>query len=151
MKYTTEIIVEIPRDAFIKKLDSIENFKHWQRGFIDYEHVSGVPGKIGAQMKLNYKFGKRRMDLIETITYIDFPNEFHATYNAKGMHNVQNNYFEKISDNHTKWVSINEFYPTTFAMRMMTLFMPGTFKKQSKKYLEDFKNFAEKGTSVSHA
>jgi len=27
--------------------------------------------------------------------------------------------------------------------------MPGAFKKQSLKYLKDFKNFAEQGTSVS--
>ena len=151
MKYTTEIIVEIPLDAFIEKLDNADNLKHWQRGFIDSEHITGIPGKIGAQMKLNYKFGKRLMSLTETITHNGFPNEFHATYDTKGMHNVQNNYFEKTEENHTKWVSKNEFYPTSLVMRLMTLIMPSAFKKQSKKYMEDFKNFAEKGTSVAHA
>ena len=151
MKYTTEIIVKVPLDVFIEKLDHSDNLKHWQRGFVDSEHIAGVPGKIGAQMQLNYKFGRRRMALTETITYTDLPNEFHATYNAKGMYNVQKNYFKTTGNNYTKWTSENEFYPTSLTMRLMTLLMPRAFKKQSRKYMEDFKNFAEKGISVSDA
>jgi hypothetical protein len=33
-------------------------------------------------------------------------------------------------------------------MRLKGWMMPGAFKKQSLKYLEDFRNFAEKGESV---
>ena len=55
MKYTTEIIVEVPIETFIKKFDSAENMKHWQRGLVSAEHVSGDPGQLGAKMKLNYK------------------------------------------------------------------------------------------------
>jgi len=33
----------------------------------------------------------------------------------------------------------------------MAFLMPGAFKKQSKKYMDDFKAFAEHGTSVKDA
>ena len=151
MKYTSQIIVEVPLEQFIKKLDSHENMKHWQRGLESFEHVSGDPGKIGAKMKLNYNFGKRKMTLIETITENRLPKELHVNYDTKGMHNLQQNYFEQTPEGFTKWVSINEFIPTNFFMRFMTLLAPKSFKKQSMSYLNDFKNFAEKEISVKNA
>ncbi|WP_353779531.1 SRPBCC family protein [Winogradskyella sp. 3972H.M.0a.05] len=149
MKYTTEITIELPRDQVIKKLDNMDNIKHWQRGLTSVEHVSGTPGEFGSKMRLNYQFGKRKMELMETVTKRNFPDEFHATYNTKGMHNIQKNYFKETSEGHTQWISESEFLPTNFMMRVMTFLMPRAFKKQTLKYLTDFKNFAERGDSVS--
>ncbi|WP_299333937.1 SRPBCC family protein [uncultured Psychroserpens sp.] len=151
MKYTTEIKVNVPLDEFIKKMDNVENLKHWQRGLVSAEHISGDPGELGAKMKLSYKFGKRKMELIETITKRNFPNEFHANYTSKSVHNIQQNYFEKTNDGFTKWTSNSEFLPLNLVMRILLFLMPGTFKKQSLKYMQDFKNFAENGTSVNNA
>jgi hypothetical protein len=149
MKYSTEITVNVSREEFIKKLDNIDNIKHWHHGLVSAEHISGTPGEIGAKMKLSYKFGKREMELVETITKRDFPYEFHATYDAKGMHNKQENFFEELADGKTQWTSTSEFEASSFMLRMMLFLMPSAFKKQSKKYMEDFKKFAENGTSVS--
>lgn len=151
MKYTIEIVIEKPINEVAKKMDSIENMKHWQEGLVSTEHISGTPGEFGAKMKLNYDFGNRKMELIETITKRNFPNEFHATFNTKGMHNIQQNYFESTDIGHTKWVSKNEFQPTTFAMSAMLFLMPRAFKKQTKKFMNNFKNFVENGTSVANA
>ena len=148
MIYTSEILVNVPLKEFIKKLNNPENMKHWQRGLTGFEHIHGTPNEIGSKMKLFYKMGSRKMELIETITNYEMPHAFHVTYDTKGMHNVQENFFEEISENQTKWTSKNEFLPTSFMLRMMTLIMPKAFKKQSKKYLQDFKNFAENGSSV---
>ncbi len=89
MKYSGDIIIEQPREKVIEKMDNLENLKHWQKGLISTEHISGTPGEVGAKMKLNYKFGKREMTLVETITKRGFPDEFHSTYSTKGMHNLQ--------------------------------------------------------------
>ena len=149
MKYTIETIINLSRAETIRKLDNVENIKHWQRGLVSAEHISGTPGEVGAKMKLSYKFGKREMELMETITKRNFPHEFHATYDTKGMHNIQENYFEAVGMDQTKWTSKSEFIASSFMLRMMMFLMPGAFKKQSKIYMEDFKNFAEKGTSVA--
>ena len=151
MKYTTEITVNVPLDEFINKMDRVENLKHWQRGLVSAEHISGDPGELGAKMKLIYKFGKRNMELLETITKRNFPNEFHANYTTKSMHNIQRNYFEKTKDGFTKWTTRSEFLPLNLVMRIMLFIMPSAFKKQSLKYMQDFKNFAENGTSVTNA
>lgn len=151
MKYSTEIIIEKPLDEVVKKMDSADNMKHWQEGLINAEHVSGTPGKFGAKMKLHYDFGKRKMELIETITKQNLPEEFHATYNTKGVYNIQQNYFKSTEEGYTKWVCENEFQPTNLVMNAMLFLMPGAFKKQTKKYMSNFKNFAEKGISVKSA
>ena len=148
MKYTTEVIINKPRAEVIKQLDDVDNMKHWQRGFQGYDIVQGTPGTTGAQMKMHYKTGKREMTLTETILQNDFPSKFHATYDAKGVHNIQNNYFEVIDEHTTKWRSESEFQFQGFGMKLMGFLMPGAFKKQSQKYLNDFKNFVENGTSV---
>ncbi|MEH6535505.1 MAG: SRPBCC family protein [Psychroserpens sp.] len=151
MKYTTEITVNVPLDEFIKKMDNVENMKHWQHGLIYAEHVSGDPGDLGSKMKLTYQFGKRKMEIIETITKRKFPYEFHANYTSKTVHNVQQNYFEKTSNGFTKWISKSDFLPLNLVMRIMLFMMPRAFKKQTLKYMQDFKNFAENGTSVANA
>lgn len=147
MKYTTEIIIDLPRDEFIKKLDNPENMKHWQRGLVSYEHLSENPQAEGAQMTLKYKMGKREFEMVETIIKRNLPEEFHTTYDTKGVHNIQKNYFRE-EDGKTRWISESEFQFSGFGMKVMAFLMPGAFKKQSMKYLQDFKAFAEKGTSV---
>lgn len=151
MKYTTQIIIEAPIETIVKKLDNQDNMQHWQRGLISFEHISGEPRKIGAKMKLNYKFGNRIMVLIETVTHNSLPNAFHVNYDTKGIHSIQKNDFKSTPEGYTQWICEREFFPTSFFMRMMIALMPKSFKKQSKTYLTDFKNFAEKGISVKDA
>lgn len=151
MKYSTKITVALPLDEFLHKFNNTENMKHWQKGLIAAEHISGTPGELGSKMKLVYKLGKRVMELVETITHANLPYELHATYTTHGMHNIQENYFKQTEDGQTIWTSDNEFVPLSFTMKLMTKFMPSAFKKQSLQYMVDFKNFAEKGTSVANA
>lgn len=147
MQYNTEILIEKPISEVIKKLNSASNLKHWQEGLVSTAHISGIPNELGAKMRLNYEFGNRKMEIIETVTKQNFPTEFHATYTTKGMRNIQKNYY-KSENGFTNWTSINEFQPTNFMMSMMLFFMPGAFKKQTKAYMTNFKNFVEKGISV---
>ena len=150
MKYTSKIIVELPLDQFMEKMDNSENMKHWQKGLVNCEQLEGNPGEIGAKMKLGYKFKNREMELIETITHKKFPNELNVTYTTKGMKNHVENLFEQTPEGHTKWTSTSEFIPENFMMKLMTTFMKGAFRKQSMKYMMDFKNFAENGVSVNN-
>lgn len=147
MKYTNEIVVDLSRDEFIQKMDDPENMKHWQRGLLGYEPLSQNPGQEGSRMCLSYKMGKREMEMVETIIKRNLPEEMHTTYDIKGVHNIQKNYFRE-ENGKTRWISESEFQFSGLGMKLMGFLMPGTFKKQSLKYMEDFKTFAEKGISV---
>jgi hypothetical protein len=151
MKYSCEIVINKPIDEVINKLDSTQNLMHWQAGLISTEHLSGTPGELGAKMKLTYQFGRREMEMVETVLKRAFPEEFHTSYSTKGMRNIQKNYFKTTKNGFTKWISESEFQPTSFRMRVLLFLMPSAFKKQSLKYMSDFKSFVEEGKSVANA
>ncbi|WP_424962203.1 SRPBCC family protein [Ekhidna sp.] len=142
MKYTCEVVIDKPRDEVIKVFDNPDNMKYWQKGFESFEHVSGEPGKSGAESIIKYDFGNRKMELIETITFRQLPDEFHGNYTTKGVVNIQKNYFKE-EDGKTRWISEAEFKFSGF-MKIMAFFMgKKPFMKQTQAFMEDFKAFAE--------
>lgn len=150
MKYSCQIIIDLSREEVIKKLDDPDNMKHWQRGLVSYAHIEGIPGQAGSRTDLEYQMGKRNLKMTETITENNFPSAFHATYQTKGVNNIQRNFFyEEEGGQKTRWESQSEFRFDSLGMKLIGWLMPGAFKKQSLKYMEDFKAFAEQGTSVA--
>ncbi len=142
MKYTTSVIIRRPLDDVIRLMDDPGNMPKWQEGLKKWEVIQGEPGEPGSKMKLFYDMGRRKVDMVETIIRRDFPHHFDASYDARGVHNIQKNHFEKVDETSTRWTSESEFRFSGF-MRLLAFFMPGAFKKQTLKIMNDFKAFAE--------
>lgn len=142
MKYTNEIEIKKPIEKVIELFDNADNLKKWMEGLQSYEHISGTAGQPGAKSRLFFKMGKREIEMTETITVKNLPDEFTGTYEAKGVFNIVKNKFKKLSDTKTKYITENEFQFSGF-MKIIGFLMPGAFKKQSFKYLKLFKEFAE--------
>ena len=149
MKYQQEIILEKPRKEVVAKFSDPDNLAHWQRGFIFMKPINGELGTEGSQNLLKFKMGKREIEMTETIITNNLPNEFSATYEAKGVYNYQVNRFNNTLENQTLWIVENEFQFSGF-MKLFGWFMPSAFKKQSWKFMEDFKAFVEEGKSVKN-
>lgn len=147
MNYQQEIVINKPQTEVVEKFSDPDSIKHWQRGFISIQPIKGAPGANGSQNLLKYKMGSREIEMKETILRNNLPTEFDATYEAKGVYNHQTNIFTKIDDHSTKWLTYTEFKFSGF-MKLIGWIMPGTFKKQSYKYMEDFKAFVEDEKSV---
>lgn len=145
MKYTCEILIELPRDEMIAKFDNPENMKFWQPGLVSFEPMSGVPGEAGAKSRLTYKMGKRTIVMVETITERALPDRFAGTYDADGMHNVVSNRFLVEGARRTRWIADQEFIMSSFMMKLIGFLAPGMFKKQTLKFMMNFKAFAEQG------
>lgn len=143
MKYITEIEINKPVDKVIALFDNPDNFEKWMDGLQSFVHISGTPGQVGAKSLLKFKMGKREVEMIETVTVRNLPHEFTGSYEAKGVYNIVKNKFIELPGSRTKYISEQEFKFKGF-MKLFGLIMPGMFKKQSMKYLTDFKNFAEK-------
>ncbi|MEX0967617.1 MAG: SRPBCC family protein [Bacteroidia bacterium] len=142
MKYTNEVIINLPRERVVELFDNPDNLKHWQPGLKSFEHISGEAGKPGAKSQIKYEMGKRKIEMVETIIKRDLPDEFSAVYETKGVWNEQRNLFIPIGPDKTRYLSEAEFRFSGF-MKLIGWLMPGAFKKQSQKYLDDFKTFAE--------
>lgn len=142
MKYTNEVLIEKPLDKVLELFDSEENLFKWQPELLSFEHLTGNKGEVGAKSRLKYKMGSREVEMIETITAKNLPDEFNGTYEAKGVWNEVKNSFIPMDEKTTKWVSESHFEFSGF-MKIIAFLMPGSFKKQSQKYLDMFKAFAE--------
>ncbi len=116
--------------------------KFWQPGLVSFDQISGTPGQPGARSRLKYKMNGREVEMIETITVRNLPDEFSGAYEAKGVTTSIRNKFIQVSDNKTLWEAENDFQFKGM-MKFFAALMPGAFKKQTQKYLDNFKKIAE--------
>lgn len=119
-----------------------DHYKEWMEGLQSMKFVSGNHGEVGTKTQFHFKMGKREIEMLETVLTNDLPREYSVSYEAKGVYNIVTNRFEKISETKTRYKTDQEFRFQGF-MKLIGWLMPGVFKKQSKKYLQDFKRFAE--------
>ncbi len=144
MKYICTIEIERPITEVVKLWSDEKHYDQWQDGFQSIDVLSGTPGAIGTTSKILLQHGKRKMELIETIISNNLPTEKKALYEHVHMTNTQTTMFEAISENITRYISeveytkFNGFFP-----KLMGRFFSGVFKKQSQKWMEQFKVFAE--------
>ncbi|HNV99117.1 MAG TPA: SRPBCC family protein [Chitinophagales bacterium] len=147
MYYVSEIIIDRPVDEVVRLFDNPNNLYEWMNGLQSFELISGTAGQPGAKSKLVYQMGKRRIEMIETITERNLPSVFSGTYDADGVHNKVVNRFESLAPNQTKYITENTFEFKGF-MKLMGWLMPGAFKKQSYVYMQQFKAFVEKQPTI---
>ena len=84
------------------------------------------------------------MEILETILKNDLPQEFTGLYEHKHMSNTMSNRFESIDENKSRWIADVEY--TRFSgliPKLLASLFPGMFKKQTQKWLSQFKVFAE--------
>jgi uncharacterized membrane protein len=144
MKFTCSVEINLPRHKVIDLWENPDHMVLWQDGLQSFEHLSGERGKIGAQSKMVYKNGKREFDLIETIIENNLPESFIGEYAADSMVNTMRNTFTEVNSSSTTWTADIEYSKFNgFLPKLMGLFMGGLFKKQTQKWLDQFKNFAE--------
>jgi carbon monoxide dehydrogenase subunit G len=143
MKYTQSIEINLPRERVVELFDNPENLKQWMKGLQTFESVSGTPGQEGAKSKLTFDMGGRKMEMLETITVRDLPNEFSGTYEGPGTWSLTRNLFEDLGNGRTRITAENEFRFDSLPMKIFGLLLPWMFKAQSMQYLKDFKTFAE--------
>lgn len=142
MKYTLDIIINKPIDEVVNLFNNPENIHVWMEGLQSVDILEGVPGKKGAKCALKFLHGNKETEMIETILESDLPNRLVKTYDSKGVNNIIFTSMESVEGNKTKYISTQEFKMHGF-MKVVAFLAPGMFKKQTKKILTNFKNFAE--------
>lgn len=144
MKFECSVLIDRPIDEVIPLWDNEDNLDKWQEGFQHMHHISGNKGDTGAVSMMHYVFRGRPMELKETITLNDLPNAFHGLYEHKDMSNTMKNYFTRPSENQTLWRAELEYIKfNSFLPKMMFKLFPGMAKRQTQKWLDNFKRFAE--------
>ena len=140
------IEIDLPIHKVAELFMDKSNYKEWKKDFISYEHISGIPGEVGAVTRLVYK----RPTMIETIVSKNLPYEIIAMYEHKHgkktvvVHKTVN-HFKSLTENRTLIevemiiIKVDRF----FLKLMMTLFAAAG-RKYAQVQLNQFKVFAEK-------
>jgi len=147
MKFTCSVEINLPVDEVVELFDSTENLIEWQDGFVKFEPISGAPREEGSKAKMIYMMGKsgQEMEIIETINVKNLPEEMTGLYEHKHMVNTMTTRFKEISTNKTLYEAEIEYTKLIgFVPKLMAFLMPGLFKKQTQKWLNQFKEFAER-------
>lgn len=145
MKYTCSIDIDKPIDQVAKLWADENSFSEWQDGFKSIELLEGTHGAEGAKSRILFEQGKRSMGLIETIITNNLPDEKKALYEHVDMVNTQTTRFEKLNENQTRYISevvytdFNGFIPN-----LMAKLFPSVYRKQSEKWMKQFKEFVER-------
>lgn len=145
MKYEDEILIHAPLKVVTDLFTDTDKLKLWQPGLISHEHLSGTPGQKGARTSLIHKVGKREIHMIETITIHNLPEELTMTYETKGVFNIVRNKFSSPDENTCIYQVENEFHFSGI-YKLFALLMPGSFRKETRKSLERFRDFVEQGS-----
>lgn len=142
MTYSEEIVIDLPRGRVVALFDDPDNLPKWQDGLQSFTPLDGAPGQPGSTSRIRYRMGRREIEMIETITARDLPDRFDATYETDGVWNIVQNRFSETEDGGTRWHIDTEFRCRGF-LRIMATLMPGMFRRQTRKMMQDFKAFAE--------
>jgi hypothetical protein len=146
--YTLEVEIASPRERVIELFEDPENMAKWQDGFESFEHLSGEPRQEGSTSRITYRQGKRKIELIVTVTRRRLPEEFHGTYSWQGGSNTLENYFLETGPGRTLWRSTCEYQLNSLLLKLIGLLMPGSFEKQNLGFMMNFKALCEEGRDV---
>ena len=146
MKFTCTAVIDRPIAKVVEVFKNPGNLKKWQPGLMSVEPISGTPGTVGAKTKLVFQ-NKKQQDVVltETIQISNLPAELSALYEHVHMVNTMTHRFTSLGPNFTKWEA--DVHYTKFNLllpKIIGFIMPGMFQKQTQKWLDSFKAFAEK-------
>lgn len=141
MRYSHAVTIARPRENVLALFNDVSRLKEWQPELVSREQLAGAPGSAGARARLVHRMGSRTIEMVETVNESAPPGRLAGTYEAKGVFNTVANTFEE-EGGATRWTIDTEFKFSGF-MVLIGFLMPGAFRKQTAKFMEQFKAFCE--------
>ena len=143
MKYTISNIINKPLDEVIAKFKDPEAAKEWMEGLKSHTLTSGTAGEVGAKTDFVFLHKGKEMIISETILEQNFPDQIKFAYQSPMGENEVEMLFEQLPDGTVKQTN-NSYFKLTGFMKLFGFLLKGMFKKQSFKYLNGFKEYAER-------
>ncbi|MBL4585986.1 MAG: hypothetical protein JKX84_02865 [Flavobacteriales bacterium] len=142
MKFQSEI--EIDRN--IKDVSGVfgnaENTLKWLEGLHSAELISGIYGEVGAKCKVVFESAAGKMEMTETVTLRNLPEQYATTYEGVGYFSWSNHYFEEIDGNTTRYI-LEQEVELHGAFKAAGFLLKGTIRRQLEKTVVSFKRFTE--------
>lgn len=145
MKFKGFIDINKPQNKVVELFADPAYLGEYQDGFVKKELISGKMGEDGAVSKLYYKYGKRDMELTETVIANRLPESFEGSYHHVHMDNTMKCVFVPLEENKTRYEYEFHYMRINWIMpKLMAILFPGMYRKQGEKWMRQFKEFVEK-------
>jgi uncharacterized protein YndB with AHSA1/START domain len=143
MKYTLEVSIGASREDVIELFVNNDNLQKWQEGLIEVKLINGERREKGAKTLLKYDEEGQIQEIMEEIITFELPDMIEYVYTTDSVWNSMVNKFIIINEQHTKWITENEF---KFSGEMADIddSMQGVFEKETLAAMNRFKNFVQK-------
>ena len=147
IRYTEEVIINSNIEDVIKIHEDTTFMKKYTNGLISYKLISGDLRNIGAKSEIKVLFNSKdqvgkTVTLKEDILVNNLPNEKIIVLSNRGIRNTIKYRFVKMSQNQTMFVREHEYVFSAY-MKVSAFLLPNAFKRSSKQYLKNFKEFVE--------
>ncbi len=144
MKFINTVVINRPIETVFTLFKDPTYLKEYQDGFVKKLLISGREGEVGVVSEMNSQNGKTTMLITETILVSRFPEAFVGSYHHKHMDNTMNCKFERLDSNSTRYISEVEYTEFRGLLpKILAFLFPKMFKNQVKKWMINFKEFAE--------
>jgi hypothetical protein len=140
VRFHLETEINKPLEEVTRLFSNRDLLPKWQPGLLSSEQIESYPYP---KYKLLLSFGRRKMEMMETIIRNELPGHFEGTYEMKGVFNRNINKFQSAGPHQTRWTCESEFRFTGL-MKLIAFFMKSGFREQSRVIMANFKRFAEK-------
>ena len=144
MKVEFTLLLAMPRESVWRAFDIPANLPKWQPNLISVEPVSGEAGQVGAVSRLMYAEGSRQVEMVETITVRNEPEEFSGTYDSDHGSTALSNWFIEAEPGRTRWEVRSETQLKGMA-RFMGPMIRGMIEGRVRSDCERFKALLEAG------
>lgn len=114
----------------------------WMEGLQKIERLSKNPYEVGAKSKFHFLHKNKKMVINETILEQNMPHQIKFGFTSTMGYNEVEMVFEQLNETSTKQIN-NSYFALRGIMKLIGPLMKSMFKKQSMKYLNAFKEYAE--------
>ncbi|PCI86773.1 MAG: hypothetical protein COB24_08460 [Hyphomicrobiales bacterium] len=139
MKFRTEIIIASSLHEVTKLFADQDNNQYWQSTFVHMQRHNFDASRSLQFFKINGRIIEVNIQVVED----NLPLNYRVYCEMQGLAQKVNHIFSACSQHETKWVMESEFIAESLIVKIFMLLLPSMFKKQSRVFVQDFKNFAE--------
>ena len=147
LSYYEEIIINSDIQNVIDLHEEPKYLEHYMNGFISFKTVQGESRKTGSISEISIVFNSnesvtRKIVMKEKVLSNNLPNEKVIQLNTSSVNNLITYRFVKLGKDKTQFFRTHEYEFNTY-MKVYSFFMSRKIKRESYKYLKNFKNFVE--------
>lgn len=141
MKYTIETEINKPLDSVISSCNDVDTYHKWMPGIVSHTILKGQARTVGTQSVFIFQMGNKTFEMEETVLQNN-GTEIISQFVSNGVVNTQRTLFSALGEGKTLY-QVHESFQMKGLMKIIGFLMPGSFKKQTRKFVDAFKEFVE--------